>query len=66
MELKTKETKVRATKRNHRTWTHPDIETLPSSIHWRFPSKGHRKEELETKCPTALPFQITRPMEGDS
>lgn len=37
--LKTKENKVTGNKRNCRTWTCADKETLPSHIQWRFPSQ---------------------------
>ena len=60
--MKPKENNV-TNKKNCRTWTCADKETLLSHIHWRFSSKRHRKRHWR-EIPTAL--SLTRLIEGNS
>lgn len=61
--MKPKENNVTESKKNCRTWTCADKETLPSHVHWRFSPRRCRRRRWRG-IPTAL--SLTRPTEGDS
>lgn len=61
-QMKPKENNV-TKKKNCRTWTCADKETLLSHIHWRFLPKRYRKKHWR-EIPTAL--SLTRLIEPDS
>ena len=61
--MKPKENNVTENKKNCRTWTCADKETLPSHVHWRFSPKRCKRRRWRGIC-TAL--SLTRSTEGDS